>query len=108
MTVRHYQRQHLSVYAAGFINASGSTVITFGCQLTHIATGHYGLILDDSDGLVNDESFTFVTPKATAARYPVVEDTSNGLKTIRVFSSVPSIVDCGIEVALYRPVSRER
>lgn len=102
MTVRSYQRQHLSLFAAGFINASGSTVVTFGCQLTWLATGQYGLILDANSGLVNNETFTFVTPKASEARYPVVDDTSNTLKTIRVFSSVPSQIDTGIEVELYR------
>lgn len=102
MTVRSYQRQHLSLFAAGFINASGSSVATFGCGLTRLATGVYGLILDASAGLANNETFTFVTPKATAARYPVVEDTSNTLKTIRVFTALPSQVDTGIEVALYR------
>jgi len=102
MTVRSYQRQHLSLFAAGFINASGSSVVTFGCQLTRLGTGEYGVILDASAGLVNNESFTFVTPKDTALRYPVVEDTSNVLKTVRVFTGVPSQVDTGIEVALYR------
>jgi len=106
MTVRHYQRQHLSLYAAGFINAAGTSQVSFGCQLTRIAAGHYGLVLDANDGLPADESFMFVTPKASDVRYPVTEDTSNNLKTIRVFSSVPTAIDTGIEVALYRPVSR--
>jgi hypothetical protein len=106
MTVRSYQRQHLSLFAAGYINAAGDTVVTFGCQLTRIASGEYGVILGASDGLVDNETFTFVTAKAGAAtRYPVVEDTSNTLKTVRVFSSVPSQIDTGIEVALYRPTN---
>jgi hypothetical protein len=105
MTVRSYQRQHLSLYAAGFINAAGTSVVTFGCQLTRIAAGEYGVLLGTGDGQVEAQTFTFVTPKATAARYPVVEDTSNNLKTVRVFTSVPSQVDTGIEVHLYRTVN---
>lgn len=105
MTVRSYQRQHLSLFAAGFINAAGTTQVTFGCQMTRIATGHYGLLLNDDNNLEDDETFAFATPKATAARYISVNDDSNSLKTIRVFTSAPAEVDTDIEVALYRPVN---
>lgn len=106
MTVKSYDRQHLALFAAGYINAAGTTAVTFGCQMTRIATGHYGLILDADNGLVDDESFSFATVKNTDPRSAVVEDVSNGVKAIRVFTLVPSAIDSDIEVALYRPVNR--
>ncbi len=105
MTLKSYQRQHLALWAAGFINAAGTTRVEFGCQMTRIAAGHYGLILDADNTLADiDETFTKVAPKASLARYVTVNDDSASLKTIRTFSSTPSSVDTGIEVALYRSV----
>ena len=46
MSDASYERQHLATHAAGFINAAGTTAINFGCQMTRIAEGHYGLMLD--------------------------------------------------------------
>lgn len=108
MTIRSYDRQHLALWAAGWMNAAGTTQVTFGCELTRIGAGEYGLVLDDDHRLVDDETFTFVTAKAsgTDARSPQVVDTSNRLKTIHMFSAVPSAIDTEFEVVLYRPVNR--
>lgn len=106
MAESSYERQHLALHAAGSINATGTTVVTFGCQMTRIGTGHYGLLLDPSNGLVDDESYTFAQVKGTTPRGPVVDDTSNTLKTIRVFSPSGAIADTPIEVAVYKTVTR--
>lgn len=101
-----YDRQHMALHAAGYINGAGTTVLTLGCQMTRIAEGHYGLLLDASEGVVNDESFTMVQCKGTSIAAPVVQDLSNTEKRIRVFDSGESIVDNDIEVALYKSVTR--
>lgn len=94
------------MHAAGFINGAGTTITTFGCQLTRIDTGHYALLLDASDGLVDDESFTKVQAKGTAARGPVVDDTSNTEKRIRVFNAAGAAADTAIEIAVWKSVTR--
>lgn len=107
MAEASYDRQHLAAHAFGFINGDGTTAVAFGCQLTRIGTGHYGLVLGNDDGVVADESFTFVQTKGSAARAPVVDDTSDVLKTIRVFGGgTTALQDTAIEVALYRTVTR--
>ena len=105
MSDASYERQHLATLAAGFINAAGTTRVEFGCQMTRIAAGHYGLILDADNTLSDiDETFIKATPKAQAARYVSVNDASASLTTIHVSSTTASAVDTGIEVALYRSV----
>lgn len=99
-----YNRQHLAVYAAGHINGAGTSSQSFGCSLTRINTGHYGLILGDDAGLVNDESFTRVQVKGTANNAAIVVDTSNTLKTIHVKSNADASADADIEVAVFRSI----
>jgi hypothetical protein len=114
MSRKAYGRQHLAAFAAGFIDANGLTPVGFGCQLTRIAQGHYGVLLGEvnglSSGLVDNESFTTVTVKGTTAKYKsVVDDPSNlALKTIRIFdtSAPPTNSDADIEVTVYRSVTR--
>lgn len=106
MTVKSYDRQHLAVFAAGYINAAGTSQVNFGCQMTRISTGHYGLLLDADNSLIDDETFTFVTPKSSDPRYTSVVDTADNFKRILTATSLPSEVDTGIEVVLYRPVSK--
>lgn len=108
MAEASYERQHLALHAAAYINGAGTTAVTFGCQMTRIATGHYGLVLGNDDGLVDDESYTFVQVKGTAARNAVVNDDSNTLKSIRVYSSgSPTVLaDAAIEIQLYKTVTR--
>lgn len=103
-----YERQHIATHAAGYINAAGSTALAFGCLLTRIGTGHYGLLLDVSAGLVNDEGFTLVQPKesATDLRSALVQDLSDVEKRVRVFNDLGATVDTDIEVILYKTVTR--
>jgi hypothetical protein len=102
-----YEKQHLALHAAGFINGAGTTQTTFGCQMTRLGLGSYAMLLDDSAGLVNDESFTFATVKGPIAnpKNVVVQDTSNQVKTITVFDNAPSNVNGDIEVALFKSVT---
>lgn len=113
MSRRSYERQHLATYAAGSINAAGTTSTAFGCQLTRISQGVYGVLLGSSpdnrasSGLTDDENFTVVTVKGTTPAYKAVNDDSNTLKTVRVFdTNVFTLMDAAIEVMLYRPVNR--
>ena len=101
-----YERQHLALQAAGYINALGTTQTTFGCTMTRTATGVYAMVLGSDDGVVNDESFTDVTIKGTNPRTAVVDDTSNTLKTIRVFNPSFAAQDNEIEVILRKSVTR--
>lgn len=108
MTFASYERQHLSVYAAGFISANGDTRQAFGCELTRLSTGVYAAVFGPDDGLVNDQSYTFVTPKGTSATAPItaiVEDTSNLVKTI-FLQGTTQLIDAEIEIAVFRTVTR--
>ena len=104
MTVRAYQRQHLALFAAGYINSAGTTSIGIGCSLTRISAGVYGLILPSDAGLQDRQTFSLVTVKGTAARYKTVTDTSNVVKTISTFNETPTPTDTDIEVAVFRSV----
>jgi len=120
MTYASYERQHLAMYAAGFISGDGLTRQGFGCELTRVGTGVYAIVLGADAGLVSDESYTFVTAKTQLGTSGAprtllsVEDTSNLVKTI--FASGVSFAAAGItiartnvdlEVALYRTVTRQ-
>lgn len=101
-----YERQHLALHAAGYINALGTTQTTFGCTMTRTATGVYALVLGADDGVVNDESFADVTVKGANPRAAVIDDTSNTVKTIRVFNPSLAAQDTEIEVILRKTVTR--
>jgi len=103
-----YERQHIVTHAAGYINAAGTTRITFGCLMTRISSGHYGLLLDADSGVVDGESFTVVQPKQAAdSRATIVEDLSSVEKRIRVFlTTAESLADSDIEVILFKTVTR--
>jgi hypothetical protein len=104
-----YDVQHLALHAAGWINATGASTTIFGCQMTRSSTGTYVMILDADNGVVDNESFIAVTPKNPspgAARTVVATDTSNVLKTITVFDNNGSVADAGIEVILWKTVTR--
>lgn len=107
MTIANYNRQHLAVVAAGHINADGSTVQSFGCSLTRLDAGHYGLLLNDDSGIVDDETFLRVSVKGSAARTYSVIDVSNVRKDIFTFDSGLSPTSTAIEVALFRSVTRK-
>jgi hypothetical protein len=106
MSLASYERQHLAMHAAGYISANGASAAGFGCQLTRLAVGHYGLLLDASDGLVADESFCKVQVKGTSAAGAIVEDFSNTEKRIRVHGANGSLSDKDIEIALWKSVTR--
>lgn len=119
MTYASYERQHLAVYAAGFINAAGTTKQGFGCELTRLTTGVYAAVFGADDGLVADQSYTFVTRKdAGATGLPAaslsVEDTSNRVKTIftkgivtlALGTVVVQDINSDLEVAIYRTVTQ--
>lgn len=101
-----YERQHLAVHAAGFINSDGSTQTTFGCTMTRVAAGVYAMVLDANSGVVNDESFSEVTVKSAVARCATVADTSNLVKTITVTTTLATNIDDDIEVILFKSVTR--
>lgn len=104
MTRRSYQRQHLALWAAGYINGAGTSAVAFGAQMTRIATGHYGLLLGTDDTLTDiDETFSFVQAKGTEERWATVNDDSAALKTVRVFNQ-SAAVDTDIEVKVFRSV----
>jgi len=106
MAEASYERQHLAMQAAGAINGAGTTITTFGCQLTRIGLGHYALILDGSNGVVANESFMKVQVKGTVAAGAVVEHASSTIKNIRVFSSSTTSTDASLEIALWKSVTR--
>lgn len=120
MTYSSYERQHLALYAAGFINGAGTTRVGFGCELTRVSTGVYAAVFGADAGLVNDESFTQVSLKTSVgasglpAAVCAVEDTSNLVKTIFVQGLVEGAVgtlvlqhiENDLEVAIYRSVTR--
>ena len=107
-----YNRQQLAVYAAGHINAAGDSSQSFGLGLTRLATGVYAAVFGADSGLVNDQSYTYVTTKGTSATPPLsitVEDTSNLVKTIFVQSATGGpgqLQEAGLEVAIYRTVTQ--
>ena len=106
MSEANYERQLLACQAAGFISANGDTQFGFGCNLTHLATGQYALLLGDSDGVVDGESFMQVQVKGTADRVASVIDVSNTQKDIYVSNASDALVDTDIEVILFKTVSR--
>ncbi len=106
MAEASYEREHIALHAAGYINGAGTTIVSIGAQLTRISAGHYAMLLDASQGVVDDETFTMVQAKATAARGPVVQDLSNTEKRIRVFDAGGAIQDTDIEIELYKSVTR--
>lgn len=110
MTMASYERQHLSAYAAGYIS-SGATPSSqgFGCGLTRLATGIYAILFGADDGLVNNDSLTFVSVKGTSATVPLtvtVEDTSNTVKTIFVKDAAAVLTNSALEVAVFRTVTQ--
>lgn len=114
MAYASYERQILATYAAGYISGDGNTRIAFGCEMTRVGTGVYALVLGSDAGLVNDETFTFVTTKQALGSSGLpscavtVEDTSNLVKTIYVTSvgSSPTVINRDIEVEIRRSVTR--
>lgn len=106
MTLASYERQHLAMQAAGFISADGSNAVGFGCQMTRLSVGHYGLLLDASEGVVADESFSKVQVKGATAAGAIVQDLSNTEKRIRVYNAAQSLSDKDIEIALWKSVTR--
>lgn len=106
MTYASYERQHLAVYAAGFINAAGTTRQSFGCELTRVSTGVFAAVFGAGDGLVNDQSYTFVTLKGASSAPPIsvnVEDTSNLVKTI-FLQGTTQLHQSDLEIAIFRTV----
>jgi len=111
MAYASYERQHLALWAAAYINAAGTTLIAFGCSMVKAATanaadGKYYLSLGAGDGLVPDEIFCFVQPRTTAPRFAVQSDQDNLTKEINVFNDTATSLACDIEVAVYRSVTK--
>ncbi len=105
MTRKSYQRQHLALWAAGFINAAGTTAIAFGAEMTRVAVGHYGLLLTNNNDLADiPETFSLVQAKqSTEARWAVVNDDTAPFKSIRVFNESVA-ADADIEIKVFRSV----
>jgi hypothetical protein len=98
---RSYQRQQLAAYAAGYINAAGTTTIGIGCSMTRISVGIYSMILPTGAALQNRETFTYVTVKGTTPAFFTVEDENDFQKSIYTFNTSASAADTEIEVSLY-------
>lgn len=102
-----YDRQHLAVHAAGFINGAGTTQVVFGCSLTRISAGHFGLLLSSVAGVVDDESYTLVQTKGAESALPAVDDVSSTEKRIRIFDGITGgMVDADFEIKLFKSVAR--
>jgi hypothetical protein len=122
MAYASYERQLLSLFAAGFISGDGTTNAAFGCGLTRLATGVYAVVFGADAGLVAAESYVDVAVKsngpgvgATGSPFALVsvEDTSNTVKTI--FAQGVSFgagavtiapANVSLEVAVYRSVTK--
>lgn len=106
MTVKSYERQHLAAFAAGSMNAAGTTQVTFGCALTRTDVGLYDVILPVDAGLEDRQTFMFVTIKADVGPlYQGVADTDLRTKRIFIHDSSGSTVDNDFEVVLFRTVN---
>jgi hypothetical protein len=106
MADESYERQHLALQAAGFINSTGATQTTFGCSMTRSATGVYAMVLGDNDGVDQFESFGSVTVKSANPFAASMQDTSNTVKTITTFNPSGLAADVDIEVILRKSVTR--
>ena len=90
MTYASYNRQHLALYAAGYISGDGNTSIGIGAGITRVGTGVYAVVFGADDGLVDDQSFTIANVKSAVGTSGspkaliTVEDTSNLIKTLFV------------------------
>ncbi len=106
----NYDTQLLALVAAAAINADGTTAITYGCAITRTNTGLYTLVLPTGMGIIDEQSFTRITPKASVtnpAQPPVVvvaSDLSDNLtKQISCFlNSDATLADCGLEIVVQR------
>lgn len=111
MTYSSYERQHLALYAAGFISGDGNTRVGFGCEMTRVGTGVYAAVFGADAGLVNDESFSVATVKSSAGSsgsprtFITVEDTSNLVKTIFA-QNLTQVINTDLEIQIYRSVTR--
>lgn len=106
MADNSYERQHIALQAAGYINGAGTTQLTFGCTMTRVSVGVYAMVLDASAGIVDNESFGTVTVKGTSPLSAVLQDTSNVVKTARVFNGSDVATDNDIEIILRKSVTR--
>jgi hypothetical protein len=105
MALANYDREHIAVHAAGWMNGAGTSSMAWGCSLTRFTAGHFGLLLDASQGVVDNETFTVVQIRnATLVRFPVVEDVSATQKNVRVFDSSGAVAAADIEVILNKIV----
>lgn len=109
MSEASYERQHLAVHAAGYINGAGTTSVAFGCGMTRLSQGHFAVILDADSGLVDDDSFTQVTVKGdgtgdSISANATVNDVSNLRKDVYVRSVASLAVDLDIEVIVWKGV----
>lgn len=100
-----YNQQLLAVQAYGWINATGATSMGFGCSMTRVTTGLYRLDLGASDGVLDGQSWTMVTPKmangASGVCQHSVMDVSNTQKLIAL-DQAGAVVDRDIEVILWK------
>jgi hypothetical protein len=108
MSLNPYDQQQLALQAYGSITADGLTVQNQGCVLARTGAGVYTLTLNADSGVVDGQSMTDVTAKDTTPPGPTppvvtkVEETSNLVKTIRVFNLAGAPTDSAIEVKLYK------
>jgi hypothetical protein len=107
MSLNPFDKQQLALQAYGSISADGLTIQNQGCVLARTGVGVYTLTLPADGGVVDGQSMTDVTAKDTTPPGPTppvvwkVDETSNLVKTIRVFNLAGAPADSALEVKLY-------
>jgi hypothetical protein len=99
-----YSSQILATVAAATINSDGTTPITYGCAITRTGTGLYNLILPTGEGLIDAQSFTWVTAKGPNAVVLVVSDNADTYtKVVTAFANTSgTITDSSLEIVVQR------
>jgi hypothetical protein len=99
-----YSSQILATVAAATINFDGTTPITYGCSITRTSTGVYALILPTGEGLIDAQSFTWVTAKGPNQVCLVVSDNADGYtKSVSAFANTGgALTDSSLEMVVQR------
>jgi hypothetical protein len=102
-----YSQQILALVAAASCNADMTTVITYGCSMTLVPSAVYKVILPTGLGVVNKESFTRVSVKASSGTgvIAIVSDESDTIKSITVFDNNGAPAVGGLEITVERTVA---
>ena len=103
-----YDKQLLGIQAAASIQGDGTTPIAYGCGITRTATGVYKLVLPTGEAVTDAQSFTLVTTKgfgsaaAPGVALATASDESDFIKTVVTTDTAGLVVNCSIEMMLFR------